>query len=685
MLVKASAIDRFARENEEVRERRFGLPYIGKRSDGEDFNPTVDKIARAIDYYGYEVRDENIVENPDTDLGSGNPVCFKPFPLAVEAMIKSLQEELMYRYPYTEGADDIRKKLLDYLEKEGFVNTSPYSYDDIDEKGLSVHNITFSVSTSVLFNQIISAIAKEGDVVLTTGPNYGLFTIRIERAGAEAEILPLDKEDNFLVNPEKLANTIDQINSSLQQAYHRRKGYVPRVVAFLNTNPNNPTGKVMGKKEYDLLYQISDVCNKRGVFIIDDLVYRDITYDKDNVALPIGTIPGMFRNTISLFGLSKSYSMANLRAGFVVADEIIIRAIINKTFQEMDSSPALIGVALGGAFNATEERYKVYDKYFKELRGEYVYRLNLIKALVNGIDAAEPMYRSKIVDVVRKAVGDDTAKVLSGLPMVDFPKNLEPESGFFAILDFTKLKGMKYHDKKKNINIVIRDEAELLNFFYATSRTRFLVGESISWPYEEELIGRVNYAIEEEKLIKAILNMHNAILLLDPNKDDYVIRKNRYEDQEQMAHIKVDGWKNAYDRIISSSYLTALNYKEQTERYQASFEEYKDYVFVAVRGDEVLGYSCFNPTPNVDNFDSELVSLYIKPTEIGRGIGTELFIATRKQMIKFGKKNMIVWCLSDNENAIRFYEKLGGKIVKTKDAKIGDQTYKEYGFYFQLK
>lgn len=685
MLVKASAIDRLARENEELRDRRAGLPNIGKRFDGEDFNPTVDKIARAIDYYGYEVRDKDIVENPDTDLGSGNPLCFRPFPLAIEAMIESLRKELMYRYPYTEGADEMRKKLLDYVEKEGFINTSPYSYDDIDEKGLCVHNITFSVSTSVLFNQIISTIAKEGDVVLTTGPNYGLFTIRIERAGAEAEVLNLDREDNFLVNPEKLANRIDQINSSLQQAYHRRKGYVPRVVAFLNTNPSNPTGKVMGKNEYDLLYQISDVCNKRGVFVIDDLVYRDITYDKDNVAVPIATIPGMFRNTISLFGLSKSYSMASLRAGFVVADEIVIRAIINKTFQEMDSAPALIGVALGGAFNATEERYKVYDEYFKELRGEYVYRLNLIKALVNGIDAAEPQYHIRIIDVVRKAVGDDTAKILTGLPMVDFPKNLEPESGFFAILDFTKLKGMKYHDKEKDINIVIRDEEELLNFFYATSRTRFLVGESISWPYEDELVGRVNYAIEEEKLIKAILNMHNAILLLDPNKDDYVIRKNQYEDQEQMAHIKVDGWKNAYDRIISSSYLNTLNYEEQTERYQASFEEYKDYVFVAVRGDEVLGYSCFNPTPNVDDFDSELVSLYIKPTEIDKGIGTELFIATRKQMIKFGKRNMIVWCLSDNENAIRFYEKLGGKVVKTKEAPIGDQTYKEYGFYFQLK
>lgn len=684
MLTKATAIDRFGRENKNLLDRRFGLPDIGKRFDGESFNPTVDKIARAINYYGYEVRDENIVEIPDTDLGSGNPLCFKPFPPAVQAMIKSLQEELMYRYPYTEGSDEIRKQLLEYVEREGFINTSPYSYDDIDEKGLCVHNITFSVSTSVLFNQIISIISKPKDVILVTGPNYGLFTIRAERAGAEVEVLDLDEEDNFLVNPEKLADTIDQINNSLQLAYHRRQGYVPRVVAFLNANPNNPTGKVMGKNQYDLLYKIADVCNKRGVFVIDDLVYRDISYDKDNIALPIATIPGMFRNTISLFGLSKSYSMASLRAGFVVADELIIRAIINKTFQEMDSAPAIIGVALAGAYNGSDERYKAYDEYFTKLRGEYKYRLNLIKALVNGINASAPEYRTMITESINKTVGPDAEKVLTGLPMVDFPKNLEPESGFFAILDFTKLKGMKFRDKEKDLYIVIRDEGELLNFFYATSRTRFLVGESISWPNENMLVGRVNYAIEEEKLIKAFLNMHNAILMLDQNKDDYLIRKNRFEDQEQMAHIKVDGWKNAYDRIISASYLNSLNYEEQAERYKASFEEYKDYVFVAVRGDEVLGYSCFDPTPNVDEFDSELVSLYIKPTEIGKGIGTELFIATRKQMISLGKKNMIVWCLSDNENAIKFYKKLGGKIVKTKDAKIGDNYYTEYGFYFHL-
>lgn len=46
---------------------------------------------------------------------------------------------------------------------------------------------------------------------------------------------------------------------------------------------------------------------------------------------------------------------------------------------------------------------------------------------------------------------------------------------------------------------------------------------------------------------------------------------------------------------------------------------------------------------------------------------------------------MIVWCLSDNENAIEFYEYLGGKNVETKRAKIGGRYYQEYGFYFDLE
>lgn len=677
MLVKTNAIERLLRDNPELGQRRFGLPSVGNRLDLENFNPTVEKIADAINFYGYEIRDENICTIKDTDLGTGNPLNYKPFPLCIKNMQECLDNENLYSYPYTEGDDRIRKQLLDYIEQEGFINNHPYPYPDIDSKGLSVHNITFMPSTSMIFNIIVNIISRPGDILLVTGPNYGLFTIRAERAGAEVDILPLEKEDNFLVNPDKLAKRIDELNESLQKVYNRRKGYVPRVVAFLNTNPNNPTGKVMGEKDIELLTKIGEVCSSRGVFIIDDLVYRDISYDKNNIAKPIATIPGMFRNTISLFGLSKSYGLAAVRAGFVVADEIIIREVINRIFQEIDSSPSITGYALSGAFNSSKERNKEYDKYFPPLREEYKYRYELLKALVEGIDSVNN-YKEKIIKEVKAVLKDNAEIALKGLPYVHFPKNLEPDSGFFAILDFTEIKGMKYNGR------IISSERDLLKFFYKTCRTRFLVGQSISWPYEEELIGRVSYAIDLNILINALYNMGRALEKLD-SKVDYIIRYNRLEDQSQMARIKIDGWQNTYDQIIASKYLKGMDYEEQTQRYYRSFDEYKNRVLVAVKGNEVLGYACFDPKEKAFKYDSELESLYIKNSEHNKGIGTALFKEVSKELLANGRKNMIVWCLVDNINAINFYKNLGGIISETKMAQIGDEKYEEYGFYFDLE
>ena len=674
MIIKSSAIDRLLQQNPNLGERRFGLPEVGGRYDGDSFNPTVQEIADAIEYYGFEVRDDDITTIPDIDLGSGNPTKYPPFPMAIDEMKKSL-DSYMYKYPYTEGSDDIRKVLLDYIEKEGFINTTPYNYSDIDDNGLCVHNITFLPSTSIAFNMVVSIISKPGDVVLVTGPNYGLFTIRAERAGAEVEILPLSKEDHFLVNPEKLANKIDEINESLQKVYNRRKGYIPRVVAFVNANPNNPTGKVMGEKNTGLLKEIGEVCLKRGVFIIDDLVYRDLTFDPDNIAKPIATIPGMFRNTISLFGLSKSYGMASLRAGFVVADEVIIRELINRIFQGMDSAPDIVGRALAGAFNVRPERDAIYQDYFSKLRIIYQKKYQLLKALVEGIDSIKDISaKKKIQEKISNQISDPVLleQALEGLPYTKFPDNLEPESGFFAILDFTKVRGMKYK------NMIINTERDLLTFFYRTYRTRFLVGQSISWPYPNELVGRVTFAIEDNLIISALSQMNQSLHLLEPG-EDYIIRKNLEKDQEQMAHIKIDGWRTAYDKIVASKYLNSLNYDSQTQRYLSSFDEYKDLVFVAVRGDEVLGYSCFMPEDKDKKYDSELISLYVKKKEAGRGIGSNLLISTAKELYSLGKHNMIVWCFSDNINAISFYEGLGGLKVEEKIAKIGDETYLEYG------
>ena len=681
MLIKSTAIQRLLRENPMLKDRRFGLPYVGARLDKEEFNPTVKDIADAIDFYGYEVRDNDIVNKKDINLGDGNPLKYEPFRPAIDEMIKSLNSGEMYKYPYTEGDDNIRRKLLEYIEQEGFINTEPYDYDDIDEKGLSIHNITFLPSTSITFNIIVNIISKPGDVILVTGPNYGLFTIRAERAGAEVEVLPLLKEDNFLVNPERLANTIDEINNSLQRVYNRRHGYVPRVVAFLNANPNNPTGKVMGEKDVELLTQISQVCLERGVFVIDDMVYRDITYDKDNIAKPIATIPGMFRNTITLFGLSKSYGMASLRAGFLIADEIIIREVINRIFQEMDSSPDIVGRALMGAFNASDDRNKYYEKYFTDLRKLYVHKYQLLKALVEGIDSIKDKdKKDEIIKIVEGYTSKSNAKLLlKGLPYTKFPDNLEPDAGFFAILDFTELKGKNFRGQP------IKTEKDLLEFFYKTNRLRFLIGQSISWPYPKELVGRITFALEDEEIIEAISLINDSLQKLVV-ENSYYIRLNRIEDQEGMARIKVDCWQDTYKNIIEQSYLDSLNYEIQTNKYIDSFDEYKNMVLVAedVNNHKIIGYACFSTDAN-EYADAELISLYIDKNYSRRGVGTSLLRETIKELKKYNKRTMMLWCIKENKNAIKFYEKMGGIKAFDKMAKIGNKVYQEYGYLFYIE
>ena len=214
--------------------------------------------------------------------------------------------------------------------------------------------------------------------------------------------------------------------------------------------------------------------------------------------------------------------------------------------------------------------------------------------------------------------------LLKGLPYTKFPDNLEPDAGFFAILDFTELKGKNFRGQP------IKNEKDLLEFFYKTNRLRFLIGQSISWPYPKELVGRITFALEDEEIIEAISLMNDSLQKL-VIENSYYIRLNRIEDQEGMARIKVDCWQDTYKNIIDQSYLDSLNYEIQTNKYIDSFDEYKNMVLVAedVNDHKIIGYSCFSTDAN-EYADAELISLYIDKKYARRGVGTSLLRETIK-------------------------------------------------------
>lgn len=468
------------------------LLSVGKRIDNKEYFPVTNEINRIRSFDNelctLEKYQDKSIEISNMD--NGDPCDSEYFPLVDKYIKKCFKKKAIYQYPAVVGADEYREDVLKYLYSEGF------------SKNTELNNIAFTVSTSQAFRLIVKIIARPYDVILFTAPNYGLFTFIAENTGAVVETVDLDKEDSWYANSNKIAKRIDEINKDLKKKY-KDLDYTPRVVGFFFENPNNPTGKVLGKKQSKILKGILDECVKRNVFIIDDLVYKDISYDMNNQALPLATFHKNEDMIISLYGVSKSYGLAGLRAGFVVANEIIIQGIKDLMFQELDSVPIVQSAVIAACYNDTKERNKVYKKYFNKLIKRYKFHLELVNAMINGIDCVkDSKTRKKICNSIKKYCKEDYEVLIKGFEDINIVEDMIPESGFFLVTDFTKLIGKKYKNKQLN------NMMDISRLLYKDQSIRLLIGEAMSWPDKNSAVGRFSFAFNEEKLIKTFQRLH---------------------------------------------------------------------------------------------------------------------------------------------------------------------------------
>ena len=515
------SVKRLLEERNELAIKHDGLPHIGSRPEAQEFYTEVKKVKEAFDLYGFSenLLSENLPSPPQEKvrLGMGSPAAFPPFPSAKKKINEALESNKIHEYPLAAGNEQARDEFIKYLASIGFRNDAPYADSQTVVNGLSKENVIFTSATTQAFDLILKVIARKDDIVLMTAPNYGLFSFMPERIGTRVELVALKENNNWLLNPQDLAEKIDYLNHKYAKAHKKKNTRAPRVAAFFNMNPHNPIGKVMGKNHLELLTQISQVCMQRGVFVVDDLVYRDLTFNRKELAVPISSIKGMFQNTISLFSLSKAYGLASIRAGAIVADETVIRGIRNSIFQSLDSISTLQVAAISGAFNDSTERLAEYNKYFSKLIPEYQYRYYLIKALVEGISSIlDKNLQKEIINDVENYVGDTAAKkLLQGIDGVCMAAKTTPEAGFFALLDFSSLKNKYYY------SLQIKQEKDLMKFLYNDNNIKFISGKSISWPNKQQFIGRVTYALERNDLIWAFSKIKESVEKLQPYKHNY--------------------------------------------------------------------------------------------------------------------------------------------------------------------
>ena len=467
-------------------EGKPGFPDIGKRKDKHAFSLPVKKIEEAWYYYDSKLY-EYISENKITKLGTGNPINYRAFPYAVKLMRRRLLNDL-FKYPPAAGDEECREEIANYLKSIGFPTET------------NKNNVIITCSTTQGFYLILKSIFREYDTIIMTAPNYGLFAFMPERLNINVETIVLEENNDYIIDCKNLNLLIKKINKNLKSKYSNLD-YIPRVKAFLNINPNNPLGTVMSKKNYKLLEELAEVCKKNNVFVIDDLIYRDIGYDRDNLAIPVGTVKDYFDYSISLFGLSKSYGMASTRSGFVVANEHIIRILRNNLFYVMDSAPYIQSSLLALCYNTSKKRMKCYKKYFRELVEIYKYNCMLMISMIDGVNNIPiKEYTKKIKKDICKIVKKDNIKyILDGIPYTHV--KVVPQAGYFLLIDFTELS--MYSD--------IKNEEQLLRFLYIKCGAKFLIGQSFSWPNEKEIIARFSFSLDKNEIIN-ILSKINLVV-----------------------------------------------------------------------------------------------------------------------------------------------------------------------------
>jgi aspartate/methionine/tyrosine aminotransferase len=93
--------------------------------------------------------------------------------------------------------------------------------------------------------------------------------------------------------------------------------------AIIINTPNNPTGKVFSRDE---LETIAALCRKWDAIAISDEIYEHIIYD-GRQHIPIATIEGMADRTVTINGLSKTYSVTGWRVGWTISPPSLTGAI----------------------------------------------------------------------------------------------------------------------------------------------------------------------------------------------------------------------------------------------------------------------------------------------------------------------------------------------------------------------
>jgi alanine-synthesizing transaminase len=237
---------------------------------------TVDALKRELRHEGRDV----------VDLGFGNPDIRSPEPV-VEKLAEAAAKPANHRYSASRGIPRLREAVAELYVRRFSVKLDPDT------------QVVTTIGAKEGLAHLMWVLVEPGDVAVVPTPSYPIHLVAPRLAGATV-----------------VAANVDALEDAISDASPR-----PRVVVI--SFPHNPTTTTATP---ELMQRLVDLARERDLILVHDFAYADIAFD-GHVPPSILQADGADECAVELYSLTKSFSMAGWRVGFVVGNADVVQAL----------------------------------------------------------------------------------------------------------------------------------------------------------------------------------------------------------------------------------------------------------------------------------------------------------------------------------------------------------------------
>ena len=227
------------------------------------------------------------------DLGFGNPDLPSP-PVAVEKLREAVLNPRNHRYSSSRGIPNLRRAICELYDRCFGVVLDP------ERQALT------SIGAKEGLAHLMWVLVEPGDAAVVPSPSYPIHLFAPAFAGAVVEQVPMGAGEDLLGN--------------VVEACERCR---PRPRVLVLSFPHNPTTAVVDR---DFMQRIVDLARERELVVVHDFAYADIAFD-GHVPPSILQAEGAEDVAVELYTLTKSFSMAGWRVGFVLGNAAVVQAL----------------------------------------------------------------------------------------------------------------------------------------------------------------------------------------------------------------------------------------------------------------------------------------------------------------------------------------------------------------------